>query len=162
VCVFPNVQKMTRAGALKMHLLLDCCRDERSSAVFSSGGRIGLELPMRPAIGLAIALALLISRGGEAADLTQLAETGGFLLGNAHRCGVPTDRVERAEKVIQGMIGAASRDPDEETAAASRFAQIFLASALPDQGGDALIPPCKMVIAQFERLERHHQQIGVH
>jgi hypothetical protein len=37
-----------------------------------------------------------------------------------------------------------------------------MASALPDEGGNALIPPCKMVITQFERLERHHQQIGVH
>jgi hypothetical protein len=24
-----------------------------------------------------------------------------------------------------------------------------------------LIPPCKAVIAQFERLERHHQQAGM-
>jgi hypothetical protein len=24
-----------------------------------------------------------------------------------------------------------------------------------------LIPPCKVVIAQFERLERHHQQAGM-
>jgi len=25
-----------------------------------------------------------------------------------------------------------------------------------------LIPPCKVVIAQFERLEQHHQQAGMH
>jgi hypothetical protein len=24
-----------------------------------------------------------------------------------------------------------------------------------------LIPPCEVVIAQFERLERHHQQAGM-
>jgi hypothetical protein len=24
-----------------------------------------------------------------------------------------------------------------------------------------LIPPCKVVVAQFERLERHHQQAGM-
>jgi hypothetical protein len=34
----------------------------------------------------------------EAANPTLLAETGGFLLGNAHRCGVAVERVERALK----------------------------------------------------------------
>ena len=37
----------------------------------------------------------------EAADPVRLAETAGFLLGNAHRCGVPTVRVEHAGRVIQ-------------------------------------------------------------
>jgi len=40
--------------------------------------------------------------------MAQLAETAGFLLGNAHRCGVPTDRVERAGKMIHRLIVAAS------------------------------------------------------
>ena len=44
----------------------------------------------------------------EAAYMAQLAETAGFLLGNAHRCGVPTDRVERAGKMIHRLIVAAS------------------------------------------------------
>jgi hypothetical protein len=53
--------------------------------------------------GVATALLLLLGIGvAEAADSTQLAETGGFLLGNAHRCGVPTERVEHAGKVIHG------------------------------------------------------------
>ena len=116
---------------------------------------------MRPTIAVAIALALFLSGGAEGADLIQLAETGGFLLGNASRCGVPTDRVEHAGQVIHAMIATASCDPDEEAAADSRFAQIFTASALPDQGEGALTPMCKTVIAQFERLERHHQQIGM-
>jgi len=117
---------------------------------------------MRPTMGLAIALTLVFSAGAEGADLTRLAESGGFLLGNAHRCGVPTDRVEQAGKVIHGMIAAAAWDQDEEAAADSRFTQIFMASALPNQDGNVLIPPCKMVIAQFERLERHHQENGMH
>jgi len=116
---------------------------------------------MRPSLAVTTAVLLLLGAGvAKAADSTQLAETGGFLLGNAHRCGVPTDRVEHARKVIHDLIVAASYDPTEKAAADSRFAQIFVASAFPDQEGDALIPPCKVVIAQFERLERHHQQIG--
>ena len=116
---------------------------------------------MRPSLAVTTAVLLLLGAGvAKAADSTQLAETGGFLLGNAHRCGVPTDRVEHAGKVIHDLIVAASYDPTEEAAADSRFAQIFIASAFPNQDGDALIPPCKVVITQFERLERHHQQIG--
>ena len=117
---------------------------------------------MRPAFAVTAALVLLLGSGAaEAADSAYLAQTAGFLLGNAHRCGVPTDRVAHAGNVIHRLIGAASYDPTEEAAANSRFAETFQASAFPDQDSDALIPPCKVVIAQFERLERHHQQAGL-
>ena len=116
---------------------------------------------MRPTLVVATALLLLLGSGvAKAADPAQLAETAGFLLGNAHRCGVPTDRVEQAGKVIHRLIVAASCDPTAEAAANSRFAETFLASAFPDQDGDAVIPPCSVVIAQFERLERHHREAG--
>jgi hypothetical protein len=118
---------------------------------------------MRPILAVTTAVLLLFGAGvAEAADSTQLAETGGYLLGNANRCGVLTERVAQAGKVIHDLIVAASYDSTEEAAADSRFAQIFMASAFPDQDGDALIPPCKVVIAQFERLEQHHQQAGMH
>jgi hypothetical protein len=117
---------------------------------------------MRPVLAVATALLLLSGAGAaEAASSALLAETAGFLLGNAHRCGVATDRVVHAGKVIRRMIGAASYDPTEEAAANSRFAETFQASAFPDQDSDVLIPPCKVVIAQFEQLERHHQQAGM-
>ena len=118
---------------------------------------------MRLTLVVTTAVLLLLGIGiAEAADSTRLAETGGFLLGNAHRCGVLTERVEQAGKVIHDLIVAASYDSTEEAAADSRFAQIFMASAFPYQDRDALIPPCKVVIAQFERLEQHHQQAGMH
>ena len=63
--------------------------------------------------------------------------------------------------MIHRLIVAASYDPTEETAANSRFAETYRASAFPDQDGDVLIPRCRVVIAQFERLERHHQQAGL-
>jgi hypothetical protein len=117
---------------------------------------------MRPTLAVTTALFLLLGAGvAKAGDSTQLAETAGFLLGNAHRCGVPTDRVEQAGKVIHRLIVAASCDPTDEAAANSCFAETFLASAFPDRDGDVLIPPCTVVIAQFEGLEQHHQKAGM-
>jgi hypothetical protein len=63
--------------------------------------------------------------------------------------------------VIHQLIVAASCDRAEETAANRRFTQTFRASAFPDEDGDVLLPPRNVVIAQFERLERHHQQAGM-
>jgi hypothetical protein len=97
----------------------------------------------------------------ETGSSMRIAETGGYLLGNAHRCGIPSERVGRAAKVIRRVMVAASEGPSEEAAAKSRFAEMFLASAFPDEDGDGLIPPCRVVIGQFERLEAHHQQAGM-
>ncbi len=67
----------------------------------------------------------------DAADPAQLAETGGFLLVNARRCGVAVERVESAGKVIHDFITTAAKDAREAAAADSRFSEIFVASALP-------------------------------
>src|ERR1700738_5625459 len=115
---------------------------------------------MRSIFAVTTPLLLLLGRGvPDAADPTQLAETGGFLLGNASRCGVSAERVESAGKVIHDFIAAAARDSSEAAAADSRFSEIFVASALPDQDPDAF-PSCTVVIQQFDRLERHHDQTG--
>jgi len=117
---------------------------------------------MRSTLAVTTALTLLWGIGvAEAADPTMLAQTAGFLLGNAHRCGVPDERVERAGKVIHDMIVAAAYDPSEAAAAGSRFDEMFLASAFPNHDPDALIPSCPVVVTQFNRLERHHQQAGM-
>ena len=113
---------------------------------------------MRSIFAVATPLLLLLGMGvADAADPTQLAETGGFLLGNARRCGVPVERVESAGKVIHDFIAAAAKDSNEASAADSRFSEIFTASALSEQDPDAF-PSCTVVIQQFERLERHHDQ----
>ena len=113
---------------------------------------------MRSIFAVTIPLLLLLGSGvADAADPTQLAETGGFLLGNARRCGVPVERVASAGNVIHDFIAAAAKDASEAAAADSRFSEIFIASALPDQDPDAF-PSCTVVIQQFDRLERHHDQ----
>src|SRR5690348_16238966 len=102
----------------------------------------------------AAVISLLLATGvAAAADATstRLAETGAFLLGHAYRCGVPVARVSCSAKVIQDLTVAASSEAGEQKAAASRFSDVFLAAAYPDRNGDALIPPCKAVVTQFER-----------
>jgi len=116
---------------------------------------------MRSTSAVTTPFLLLLGIGAaNAADPTQLAATGGFLLGNAHRCGVAVERVERAGKVIHGFIVAAAKDSSEAAAADSRFAEIFLATSLPNQDREAF-PSCEVVIQQFDRLERHHEQAAV-
>jgi hypothetical protein len=100
------------------------------------------------------ALLLVATEVIAAANSTRIAETGAYLLGNAHRCGIPDERVVRAGRVIRELIIAATDDPKEQMAAKSRFAKIFRAAALPEGDGHAAIPPCKTVLTQFERLEQ--------
>src|SRR5437660_12122477 len=115
---------------------------------------------MRPMPIIAAAV-LLLSAGGTAiaANPTRIAETGAFLLGNAYRCGVADDRVVRAGRVIRELIVAAADDAGEQTAAKSRFAEIFRESARPEGNGRMPVPPCRTVVAQFEPLEQFPGQV---
>ena len=116
---------------------------------------------MRPtAIISAAALLLSGSGASAAANSTRIAETGAYLLGNAHRCGVADERVVRAGKVVRDLIAAASDDAGEQIAAKSRFAEIFRASARPEGDARTSIPPCKTVVTQFERLEHFRDRAG--
>jgi len=106
--------------------------------------------------------ALLVSSisVAKAADPVLLAESGAYLLGNAQRCGVTTERVVRAGRVIRDMIASVSAEPSEKEVAGARFASMFLSSAHPSPDTELSVPVCNDVVAQFERLERHHRQAG--
>ena len=114
---------------------------------------------MRSILAGATALLLSGSAVAEPANPTQLAETAAYLLGNAHRCGVADERVERAETAIRDLTIVAARDSGEAATAESRFVEIFSVIAAPSQDRDGF-PSCKVVIARYERLEGHHQQAG--
>jgi hypothetical protein len=120
-----------------------------------------MELAMRPMLTIVAAALFLVASGAAmAANPTRIAETGAYLLGNAYRCGVPDERVVRAGKVIRELIVAAADDAGAETAAKSRFTEIFRESARSDGNGRTPIPPCRTVVSQFERLEQFHDQTG--
>ena len=85
---------------------------------------------------------------------TWYAEQGGVLLGNALRCGIAT-RVFKGRELVEAAIGASARDEQDVEDSMARFAQILIASAAP-RLTDTNLPPCKRVVGEFERLERHY------
>src|SRR5690348_1426993 len=77
-------------------------------------------------------VAALLVASPSSTDADRLAANGGFLLGNAQRCGIAAERVERAGRLIRALVLAAARDAHEEDDAKGRLAAFFLVSAVPD------------------------------
>jgi hypothetical protein len=112
-------------------------------------------------LGMTTAVLLIASSGttslgtNSTTDAARIATNAGFLLGNAHRCGIATERVVKAGQMIRELIHAASKDNKEQEDATEQFATLFLATALPDQGDSKLVVACSNVTAEFQKLERH-------
>ena len=112
-------------------------------------------------LGMTTAVFLIASSGATSldtnasTDAARIATNAGFLLGNAHRCGIPTDRVVKAGQMIRELIHAASKDTKEQEDATEQFATFFLATALPEMSEGKLVASCSNVTAEFQKLERH-------
>jgi hypothetical protein len=105
-------------------------------------------------------LAALLVASPSSSDADRLAANGGFLLGNAQRCGVASERLERAGQLVRRLILAASRDTREDEDARGRLATFFLVSAVAGEGKEKLVASCRLVTSQFEQLERHELVAG--
>jgi hypothetical protein len=105
-------------------------------------------------------LAALLVASPSSSDADRLAANGGFLLGNAQRCGIASERVEHVGQLIRRLILAASRDAREEEDSRGRLAAFFLVSAFADQGKGKLVASCRIVTSEFEQLERHELVAG--
>ncbi len=103
----------------------------------------------------AITVAALLVASPSITDADRIAANGGFLVGNAHRCGVDEARVTRAGQLIRTLITAASRDDETEEEATARFSAFFLVSAVADPKTDKLVASCKRITAELRRLESH-------
>ncbi len=103
----------------------------------------------------AITIAALLVASPSITDADRIAANGGFLVGNAHRCGVDEARVTRAGKLIRTLIAAASADDKTEEEATARFSAFFLVSASADPKTDKLVASCKRIAAELRRLESH-------
>ena len=86
---------MTQAEDGNVQFSPNCIRHELPTRVFNVRGGVPV---WSSTSAVTTALMLLLGIGvAKAANPTLLAETGGFLLGNAHRCGIAVERVEGAE-----------------------------------------------------------------
>ncbi len=103
----------------------------------------------------ATTIAALLIASPSATDADRLAANGGFLLGNAHRCGIQGERVERAGQLVRDLIVAAAEDAQEQDAATARFARFFVVSAFIDPIAAKPVASCRVVAREFEQLERH-------
>jgi len=109
----------------------------------------------------AITVAALLVASPSLTDADRIAANGGFLLGNAHRCGIEDSRVTRAGEVVRTLISAASSDDKAEEAATARFSAFFLLSAVADPKVDKLVASCKRITAELRQLESHHIDVAL-
>jgi len=96
-----------------------------------------------PASAAAITVAALLVASPSTTDADRIAANGGFLLGNAHRCGIDDNRVTRAGQLVRTLIAAASGDDKAQEEASARFSAFFLVSAVADPKTEKLIASCK-------------------
>lgn len=108
----------------------------------------------------ATTVAALLIASPSLTDADRLAANGGFLLGNAQRCGVASEHVARAGRLVRGLIATATLDNNEEKAATHRFAAFFLVSAVADRREGRLVASCRLVASELSRLERHPQKLA--
>ncbi len=101
----------------------------------------------------AITVAALLVASPSITDADRIAANGGFLVGNAHRCGVDEARVTRAGRLVRTLIAAASPDDKAEEEATARFSAFFLVSGLADPKTDKLVASCKRITAALRTLE---------
>jgi hypothetical protein len=110
-------------------------------------------------LAAATTVAALLIASPSATDVDRIAANGGFLVGNAHRCGLDTERVVRAGQLVRELIAAATAGSEEEEAASGRFARFFIVSAFADQGKERLVASCKVVARELTRLEQHQLEL---
>src|ERR671917_2148972 len=108
-----------------------------------------------PASAAAITVAALLVASPSITDADRIAANGGFLLGNAQRCGIDGNRVTRAGQLITTLISAAAPDDKAEEDATARFSAFFMVSAVPDPKSGKLLASCKRITAELRRLESH-------
>jgi hypothetical protein len=100
-------------------------------------------------------LAALLIANPASNDVDRIAANGGFLLGNAHRCGIDNSRIVKAGHLVEDLIKAASTDSQQAEDATLRYATFFVVSAYPDREKEKVLASCKMVESEFRALESH-------
>ena len=108
-------------------------------------------------IGRRVAVAvilLLTSASAHAGDAEAVARRGGFLLGQALRCGVAEARLEPSARLVHDLVKALATSKVEQRDAGRSFAGSVVASVKP--AADKPLPSCTQVRRKLALLERHH------
>lgn len=108
----------------------------------------------------AITAAALLVASPSVSDADRIAANGGFLLGNAQRCGIEEERLVRTGHLIRRLIAATAADESAKDDATARFSAFFLVSAVTDPKEEKLVASCRKVTAEFRRLENHQVPVG--
>ncbi len=108
----------------------------------------------------AATVAALLIASPSSTDADRVAANGGFLLGNAQRCGIESERVVRGARLVRGLIAAASADANDRELATTRFAEFFLVSAFADPHHEKLVASCRIVSRELGRLEEHRVKLA--
>lgn len=108
----------------------------------------------------ATTVAALLIASPSATTVDRIAADSGFLLGNAHRCGIASDRIVRAGQLAETLIAAAASDKKAREDALLRYAKFFLVSSFPDPQKEKLLASCKIVTKQFDKFERHQPRLA--
>jgi hypothetical protein len=95
-----------------------------------------------------------------AGEASQVAARGGFLMGQAVRCGVAAERLEPSAKLMGDLIVALSIDAQESTAAKDQLVDEIFTYALAS-ASDGPAPSCMLVERDLERFERHHDVMSL-
>jgi hypothetical protein len=100
-------------------------------------------------------VAALLVASPSLTDAERVAANGGFLLGNAQRCGIDGDRVVEAGQLVRELIAATAEDARAQEEATVRFARFFLVSAVADPKDSKVLASCQKVAREFERFEQY-------
>lgn len=101
------------------------------------------------------AVLLIASPSPGSGDAAGLAAKGGFLLGNAQRCGIESDRVMRAGRLVRDLIKAEAGDAQEQDEAIKLLARFYVVSATAKPTGQKPVASCPLVTTAFEEFEKH-------
>lgn len=101
-----------------------------------------------------LAAVLSFVSAASADDALRIAERGGFLLGQAYRCGSPVEHLENPANLIQSMLRAAAASSDQRATAEQTFAEQFLVNMITP-GHAGLLPSCARVRRELSRLAEH-------
>ena len=107
----------------------------------------------------AIAVAIFVAQAAQASESRLVAERGGFLLGNAHRCGTSLQQLESPAGLVHRLAASLASSDAEQESADQAFAEQFVLSAA-SEAAEGPVPSCALIDRELTRLVRHRPSLS--